>query len=53
MDENLFYAYRHAVVICRNKAGKYLVVEETRERGWWLPGGKAEIEETFVQAAQR
>ena len=32
-------SWNFAVVVCRNKEGKYLAVNETRNRGWWLPAG--------------
>jgi len=31
----------------RNKDGKYLIVNETRNRGWWLPGGGVDAGETL------
>ena len=43
-----------ALVICRNpKLGKYLVVNETKNRGWWIPGGAVDAGETFRTAAMR
>lgn len=33
--------------------GKWLAVNETKNRGWWIPGGAVDFGETFVQAAQR
>jgi len=33
--------------------GKYLTVEETRERGWWLPGGFVEPGDDFVRTAHK
>lgn len=32
--------FRYALVICRNKQGKYLCVKENENMGWWIPGGK-------------
>mmetsp|Transcript_39600 Transcript_39600/g.51893 ORF Transcript_39600/g.51893 Transcript_39600/m.51893 type:complete len:137 (+) Transcript_39600:127-537(+) len=32
---------------------KWLAVEETKRRGWFLPGGKVDGGETFIQAAKR
>jgi 8-oxo-dGTP pyrophosphatase MutT (NUDIX family) len=44
---------RYAIILCRNRKGKFLCVKETDNRGWWLPGGKVERNETFVEAALR
>ena len=33
--------------------GKYLAVNETRNRGWWIPGGAVDYGETFEAAALR
>jgi len=40
-------------VICRNNQGKFLSVKETKNRGWWFPGGKVDPPENFFQAAIR
>ena len=43
-----------ALVICRNpKTGQYLAVNETKNRGWWIPGGAVDAGETFRTAAIR
>ena len=43
-----------ALVICRNpKTGQYLAVNETKNRGWWIPGGAVDAGETFRTAAMR
>lgn len=42
-----------SIVICRNKAGKYLAVNEIKERGWYLPGGRVDPPESFQEAALR
>ena len=42
-----------SIVICRNKAGKFLAVNEKDERGWYLPGGKVDPPECFQEAAIR
>lgn len=42
-----------SLVICRNKEGKYLGVKENNNKGWWLPGGKVDLPETFFDAALR
>jgi 8-oxo-dGTP pyrophosphatase MutT (NUDIX family) len=42
------------VVVCRDpKTGKWLAVDESRNRGWWLPAGAVDAGENFVQAAHR
>lgn len=43
----------YSLVICRNKAGKFLAVNETQDRGWYLPAGKVDLPETFREAALR
>lgn len=32
---------------------KYLAIRETRERGWWIPGGKVDPPEDLFTAAIR
>lgn len=41
------------VCVRHPKTGKFLAVEETRDRGWWLPAGNVDPGETFAQAAYR
>lgn len=41
------------MVIVRNFEGRWLAVNETRNRGWWIPGGAVDYAETFEQAALR
>lgn len=53
MDKFLFQSYRYALVICRNNSGKYLIVKENNNKGWWIPGGKVENGEDFIDAAVR
>jgi hypothetical protein len=38
-DKFFFPAYRYSLIICRNKANKFLAVEEKTGK-WWIPGGK-------------
>ena len=33
--------------------GKYVAVNETRNRGWWIPGGAIDFGENFIQGAVR
>ena len=33
--------------------GKYVAVNETRNRGWWIPGGAVDSGESFVNGALR
>lgn len=43
-----------SVVIVRNpKTLKFLTVRETKNRGWWIPGGKVEPPEDPVTACIR
>ena len=46
-------AYKFSLVVVRNKNGEFLAVNESRHRGWWLPGGRVERGENFAQAAFR
>mmetsp|Transcript_57312 Transcript_57312/g.91240 ORF Transcript_57312/g.91240 Transcript_57312/m.91240 type:complete len:192 (-) Transcript_57312:38-613(-) len=46
-------SWNFAVVICRNKEGKYLAVNETRNRGWWVPAGYVDPGESFYEGGIR
>ena len=49
-----FRGYNFSLVICRHPVTeKYLAVNETNDRGWWIPGGGVHAGETFAQAAVR
>ena len=48
-----FSTFCFALVICKNTDGKYLAVKETRNRGWWIPGGLVDPTEDFFKAAKR
>ena len=49
-----FVTYNYALVICRNpKTGKYLAINETKNRGWWIPAGGVDSGETFRDGAKR
>lgn len=41
------------MVIVRNFDGRFLAVNETRNRGWWIPGGAVDKGESFYDAAHR
>ena len=41
-DRTATPTYNFSVAIVRNKEGKFLAVNETRDRGWWLPAGRVE-----------
>lgn len=41
------------LVICRDSLGRYLLVKETKDRGWNIPCGKIELGEDPVTAAKR
>ncbi|KAL0491899.1 8-oxo-dGDP phosphatase [Acrasis kona] len=46
--------YSFALVVCRHPiTKKYLLVEEGSDVGWWLPGGRVDPGEHFVEAAVR
>jgi len=50
----VFHGYEFALVICRNPLnGKFLAIDETKERGWWIPGGGVDAGENFREAAIR
>eukprot|EP01136_Pigoraptor_vietnamica_P040881 Opistho-1_new@1177 len=43
-----------ALVVCQRKSdGRFIAVDESENRGWWLPGGRLEDGESFEQAAIR
>eukprot|EP01084_Bolivina_argentea_P161121 280496_1 len=46
-------SWNFAVVICRNKEGKYLAVNEAKNRGWWLPAGYVDPGESFYEGGVR
>lgn len=47
-------SYAFALVVCwRPSDGKFLLVQEVAQWGWWLPGGRVEAGETFAEAAVR
>ncbi|GMH33050.1 hypothetical protein BSKO_00884 [Bryopsis sp. KO-2023] len=45
--------WKFSIVICQNAQGKFLAVDESRNRGWWVPGGFVEPGESFEEAAIR
>ena len=47
----VFKQYEFALVICRNFDGRWLAVNESKDRGWWIPGGGVDKGETFYEAA--
>jgi 8-oxo-dGTP pyrophosphatase MutT (NUDIX family) len=53
MNRLPFLTHCFALIICRNQAGKWLCVKETRNRGWWVAGGLMEPNEDFFTAAKR
>jgi len=47
-----FATHGFAVVVCRHPAtGKFLAVNESKGRGWWLPAGHVDRGQSFVDAA--
>jgi hypothetical protein len=47
-ERTVFRTNSFAVVICRNFDGKWLAVKETRQRGWWIPAGAVDFNESFI-----
>ena len=42
------------MIICRNPSNKkWLAINETKNRGWWIPGGAVDEKESFSEAAIR
>lgn len=52
-DRTVFKLYEFALVIVRNFDGRWLAVNETKHRGWWIPGGGVDAKETPAVAAHR
>eukprot|EP01132_Coremiostelium_polycephalum_P003993 gene3993-4994_t len=52
-EMSLSTIYPFCLVIVRRKDGKFLLVNEVAEMGWWLPGGRVNIGETLGQCAVR
>mmetsp|Transcript_14408 Transcript_14408/g.22211 ORF Transcript_14408/g.22211 Transcript_14408/m.22211 type:complete len:191 (+) Transcript_14408:175-747(+) len=58
-ERTCFKTYEFALIICRNSFqdspdyGKWLAVNESRGRGWWIPGGAVDYDEQFDEAAKR
>ncbi len=58
-ERTIFNTVQFALLIVRNSFkdsphfGKWLAVNESRGRGWWIPGGAVDAGETFVMAANR
>ena len=49
-----FKTYQFALAIIRNPLdGRWLAVNETMKRGWWIPGGRVEPGESFIEAVHR
>ena len=42
-----------SLTIVRNNQNKFLAIKETRNRGWWIPGGRVDPPEDFYTAAIR
>ena len=55
----VFQTYEFGLIIVRNPYreqetfGKYIAVNESRNRGWWIPGGAVDRGESFVKGALR
>lgn len=50
---DIFPTCGFALAVVRNFDGRYLAVNETKDRGWWLPGGAINFCETFEEGALR
>jgi phosphatase NudJ len=55
----VFKTYQFSLLIVRNPFqesehyGKWLAVNESKNRGWWIPAGAVDEGETFAQAGHR
>ena len=45
------YTVGFALAIVRNFDGRYLAVNESKGRGWWVPGGGIDFGETYPECA--
>ena len=52
-DRQFYNTLDIALIVCRNNEGKWLAVNESKNRGWWLPGGRVDPPEDHYQAAVR
>lgn len=52
-QRTIFQTVQFSIIIVRNFDGRYLAVNETKNRGWWVPGGAVDAGETFYEAALR
>eukprot|EP01091_Cochliopodium_minus_P004928 TRINITY_DN14835_c0_g1_i1.p1 TRINITY_DN14835_c0_g1~~TRINITY_DN14835_c0_g1_i1.p1 ORF type:complete len:160 (-),score=47.58 TRINITY_DN14835_c0_g1_i1:54-533(-) len=52
-DRRPLPTWNFSLVVVRNKKGEFLLVDESKNRGYWLPGGRVEGTETFDEAAIR
>ena len=51
---DVFNTYDYSLVICRDpETGFFLAVNETKDRGWWIPGVCVSSGESFKEAAVR
>ena len=49
-----FKCYQFSLCIVRHpQTGKFLAVDESKDRGWWIPGGAVDAGQTFKEAAVR
>lgn len=53
-DLKVRHTYTFTLVVCRRKSdGKFLLVHEVCNWGWWLPGGRINKGEDLIQSAIR
>jgi 8-oxo-dGTP pyrophosphatase MutT (NUDIX family) len=45
--------FSFALVVCRHPDGRFLLVQEFANQGFWLPGGAVDPEESLMSAARR
>jgi len=45
--------YTFTLMVCRRKDGKFLMVHEVADWGWWLPGGRINSGEDLIQSVTR
>ena len=52
-DKQFFTMLGISLIVVRNHEGKWLAINETKNPGWWLPGGRVDPPEDFFTAAKR
>lgn len=52
-NKKVFKTYEFVSVIIRNFDGKWLAVNKAKNKGWQVPGGGVQLNESFIEAAHR